>query len=356
MVEPAATATVSYLTNDHLGSPRITTNKDGAVISRRDFMPFGEEIYTSQRTTGLNYRADMVRQKFTGYERDNESDLDYAQARYYNFRHGRFTAVDPLLASINPENPQTLNRYVYVLNAPLIMIDPTGEIGDYYDSAGNWLFNDTKNDDKVYVVPVRTGANGETDYDINNRRDLGITHTEFLRRASTVFGESSSPYYPYGGRDFGELVSEMLGIAYVHENNKTAYGANNPQADAFRNTSNSERNATNMSVAIFAVISVITKAFSDPSNGATHWDGAEQAQYPASDTRGSTGGRRSFEIHMNTIGWSISNEHYQKWKENVGSSFKAPQYREATIGRNKGKVRFISTAVWAKTIFWKEVK
>ncbi len=41
---PTATPTTSYLTTDHLGSPRVITDKNGNVISRRDFMPFGEEI------------------------------------------------------------------------------------------------------------------------------------------------------------------------------------------------------------------------------------------------------------------------------------------------------------------------
>lgn len=40
-----------------------------------------------------------VRQDFTGYDLDEESDLEYAQARYYNSGHGRFTSVDPLTAS-----------------------------------------------------------------------------------------------------------------------------------------------------------------------------------------------------------------------------------------------------------------
>ena len=37
------------------------------------------------------------------------------------------------------------------------------------------------------------------------------------------------------------------------------------------------------------------------------------------------------EIHMNTMGWKISNEHYAKWKKNVGKSFKAPQTRVAPM-------------------------
>ena len=81
------------------------------------------------------------------------------------------------------------------------------------------------------------------------------------------------------------------------------------------------------------------------------WDGAEQAQFSLDDTRRSTG---RFEIHMNTMGWKISNEHYAKWKKNVGKSFKAPQTRVASMylggekkrNMNAGKTRLKSTAVY----------
>lgn len=44
----------------------------------------------------------------------------------YQNLHGRFTAVDPLLASGKSANPQTFNRYVYVMNNPLMFVDPDG--------------------------------------------------------------------------------------------------------------------------------------------------------------------------------------------------------------------------------------
>ena len=117
---------VSYLTQDNLGSPRITTDANGNTISRRDFHPFGEEVFTAQRTQGFGYTVDNVKQKFTGYQKDEETQLDFAEARYYNNAHGRFTAVDPLLASGKSANPQTFNRYAYVMNNPLKYTDPTG--------------------------------------------------------------------------------------------------------------------------------------------------------------------------------------------------------------------------------------
>jgi RHS repeat-associated protein len=134
---PTTNPTVSYTATDTLGSPRVITDKNGNVTSRRDFMPFGEEIgvntaQTVGRSSNPQYNAtDNIRQKFTGYEKDKETDLDYAQARYYNNQHGRFTAVDPLLASGKSSNPQSFNRYAYTMNQPTTKTDSTGlQIGD----------------------------------------------------------------------------------------------------------------------------------------------------------------------------------------------------------------------------------
>ena len=118
VVASANDAKVSYLTNDHLGSPRVTTDATGQVLSRRDFMPFGEEIPRS------NYGSDSTRQKFTGYERDTETGLDFAQARYNSSNLGRFSSPDPMGGG--RIQPQSLNRYSYVLNNPLNLVDPTG--------------------------------------------------------------------------------------------------------------------------------------------------------------------------------------------------------------------------------------
>jgi uncharacterized protein RhaS with RHS repeats len=83
----------SYMTTDHLGSPRVITDKNGNVISRRDFMPFGEEI------ARLNSGSDAIRKKFTGYEKDLETNLDFAEARIYQTKRTRLS-VDLQLMKI----------------------------------------------------------------------------------------------------------------------------------------------------------------------------------------------------------------------------------------------------------------
>src|SRR5882672_9533566 len=42
-VEPSAGT--KYTTSDHLGSPRVVTNSSGSVVSRHDYLPFGEELF-----------------------------------------------------------------------------------------------------------------------------------------------------------------------------------------------------------------------------------------------------------------------------------------------------------------------
>jgi len=131
VVQTGSNAKTVYTTNDHLGSPRINTDATGQVISRHDYHPFGEEIATPQRTSGLGYTSDTIRKQFTGYERDIESELDYAQARYYNSAHGRFTSTDPVLMMPDRQiDPQQINLYAYCRNNPLSFIDPTGMILD----------------------------------------------------------------------------------------------------------------------------------------------------------------------------------------------------------------------------------
>jgi RHS repeat-associated protein len=65
-------------------------------------MAFGSDItetigHVGGRTTQQEFNSsDDVRKQYAGYERDDESGLDYAQARYYNSNHGRFISVNPV--------------------------------------------------------------------------------------------------------------------------------------------------------------------------------------------------------------------------------------------------------------------
>ncbi len=143
---PATTGT-QYLTVDHLGSTRLVTNGTGTVVNRYDYLPFGEEIFAGAggRTTAQGYlsAADPFNPKFTGKLRDNETGLDFMEARYFSSAQGRFTIPD-WSAKEEPvpyaklEDPQSLNLYSYVRNNPLSKFDVDGHcsVGGFPDLSG----------------------------------------------------------------------------------------------------------------------------------------------------------------------------------------------------------------------------
>jgi RHS repeat-associated protein len=109
-----------WVHQDHLNSARKLTNTSGAVVYRGEFDPHGEALLETGSAL-LNSR------KYTGYERDQATGLDYANARMYASNAARFTSPDPIsLRSADPRRPESLNRYSYVENDSINSIDPGG--------------------------------------------------------------------------------------------------------------------------------------------------------------------------------------------------------------------------------------
>ena len=103
-----------------------------------DYKPFGDDLQQGTGNRPGCYPAsgspeyplsvaDVHAIKFTGKERDAETGLDYFGARYMSSAQGRWTTPDPLLGTLRPDNPQTLNRYAYTLNNPLRYVDHDGK-------------------------------------------------------------------------------------------------------------------------------------------------------------------------------------------------------------------------------------
>jgi RHS repeat-associated protein len=105
---------------DHLGSLRVTTDAAGWMLSGHDFYPFGMEVAESGQAAG-----GPSRMKFTGHERDDLTGLDYMKARYSGWFQASFLIPDPA-NDVNPRNPQSWNRYAYVRNNPMNLVDPSG--------------------------------------------------------------------------------------------------------------------------------------------------------------------------------------------------------------------------------------
>ena len=108
---------VNYYHTDHLGSSTVITNASGGKEQETYYYPFGETRVSTGSAT--NY-------KYTGQEEDPETGLYYYGARYYDPIIGRFISADTIVP--NFADPQSLNRYSYCGNNPIIYTDPNGHV------------------------------------------------------------------------------------------------------------------------------------------------------------------------------------------------------------------------------------
>ena len=83
------TTTLSYVHNDHLGTPQVMTNKAGNVVWRATYDPFGAATVDPSSTAEMNVR-------FPGQYFDQEAGLHYNYFRYYDPFTGRYITSDPI--------------------------------------------------------------------------------------------------------------------------------------------------------------------------------------------------------------------------------------------------------------------
>lgn len=60
------------------------------------------------------------------------------KGRFFGPATARFLSSDPLPEGAQLNNPQSWNRYAYVLNRPLNYTDPSGQ--EWYDIGGSWTY------------------------------------------------------------------------------------------------------------------------------------------------------------------------------------------------------------------------
>ena len=106
---------LKYIYADHLGSSSRMANAAGKQVKAIWYMPFGGNA--------KEHGNAKARYRYTGKEKD-DTGLYYYGARYYDDALGRFLAADSILPDVY--DPQQLNRFAYVRNNPIKMVDPDG--------------------------------------------------------------------------------------------------------------------------------------------------------------------------------------------------------------------------------------
>jgi RHS repeat-associated protein len=106
-----------YRHADDLGSSRFASTPSQTLYSDTAYSPFGEPYASSG----------AIDNSFTGQNQDTAAGLYDFLYREYDPNQSRWTSPDPAgLASVDPTNPQSWNRYVYALNNPLASVDALG--------------------------------------------------------------------------------------------------------------------------------------------------------------------------------------------------------------------------------------
>jgi RHS repeat-associated protein len=129
---------LKYVLTDAQGSTRLLMENNSTILTRHDYLPFGTDISSGvgSRTTTQKYAVtDRVRQRFAMTERDEASGLDHTLFRKHDSVAGRWTSPDPYSGSMRIGDPQSLNRYSYVQNDPVNLVDPSGLDVCYPDPA-----------------------------------------------------------------------------------------------------------------------------------------------------------------------------------------------------------------------------
>jgi RHS repeat-associated protein len=254
---------------DQLGSTRVTTDQNGAVTGRFDYVPFGLELGAlgaAGRTSALGYGGAGPRMKFTGKERDSETGLDFFWARYMSGVQGRFTSPDPITVTpARVADPQQLNLYAYGRNNPLKYVDPTGmiisidglsdkdkplwqkvvDLANKQDANGNYVnlglhsaYAALDSDSRVFKIEDNpslgagtaglftiTKFNGENDFS-EARIDLNFKTIKGIN--STTTGDFDPTFQKYSGLLGGNGFIPRLAETFGHEANHGIFAQQDP--------------------------------------------------------------------------------------------------------------------------------
>jgi RHS repeat-associated protein len=117
---------------DITGTERVRTDYTGATAVSYYSLPWGDG-YSATTPEGQSNQDNL---HFATLDQDAESGTSHATFRQASTTLGRWMSPDPYSGNYDATNPQSMNRYSYVLNNPLAYVDPDGTTG-VCDGDGN---------------------------------------------------------------------------------------------------------------------------------------------------------------------------------------------------------------------------
>jgi RHS repeat-associated protein len=151
---------------------------EAVVVDAYSFVPGGGSLTVGTYSQPFSSGGS---DQFAGHKDDPETAQKYFGARYYNSGSARWTSPDTVLN--RPKDPQSLNKYAYVRNDPVNLVDPDGR-DPYNISVTVWapkwndpppdpslmgisgMFGDSSDQTRIVFDTFETGANGEAGGDV----------------------------------------------------------------------------------------------------------------------------------------------------------------------------------------------
>jgi RHS repeat-associated protein len=193
--------TIRFRHYDWLGSARFESNMSEQEYGDAAYAPFGE-TYAIKNTPYLS---------FTGQQPDTLAGLYDYLYREYNPVQGRWISPDRAgLSASDPTNPQSWNRYAYVLNDPLSNTDPLGL----------WCYYGTTNDDGS-IDQYTTDTAYDSNYDmLSNSGECGGNGGQWYPDDTTTVTVTADA--PPNVATIQSAVPDQIGAANNSKPSKTA--------------------------------------------------------------------------------------------------------------------------------------
>jgi len=187
----------SYSHPDWLGSQRLISAINRSYIGSLAYAPFGE-TYARQGLPQL---------LFTNQSNDIANDLYDFPAREQQGAQGRWISPDPAgMGAVDPTNPQSWNRYAYVMNHPLTSTDPFGtcESSDRNPKCRTFVVDGVEVPASIGIGVLRAGAGAQCPQNdcsgvkLNNFNEFYRTSYRGSRDGSNpdIFQWDSTGFYP----------------------------------------------------------------------------------------------------------------------------------------------------------------
>ncbi|MBI2416008.1 MAG: DUF2380 domain-containing protein [Candidatus Kerfeldbacteria bacterium] len=207
----AMTATTKTIHTDHLGSTSVVTDEAGSMVELLDYHPYGtERISWSSASESGEAEASKT---YIGEYSDDETNLSYLNARYYDPARGQFLSQDSVYVNLGTGDqrdaiflldPQSQNSYLYSRGNPIGFVDSNGEFWDTVFDAASVTYNLGRS---FYYMELSAYASVTGNTELQTYADQKFM--EYFQALAFDLGALAVPFVPAGLDDVTKYANRL---------------------------------------------------------------------------------------------------------------------------------------------------